>query len=158
MRIGVASDHAGFPLKAAVIETVIECGHEVVDLGTENAEKKVDFPDYAEKAALALQQKQIDRAVLICGSGAGVSIAANKFKGVYAAICHDTYTAHQGVEHDNMNALCLGGRIIGPEPAKEIVKAFLKAEFIWIHDFLNVFRKFRILKKRRCNEPNFRFT
>jgi RpiB/LacA/LacB family sugar-phosphate isomerase len=148
MRIGVASDHAGFPLKSVVIDTIKENGHEVVDFGTENAEKRVDFPDYAEKAALALQQNKIDRAVLICGSGVGVCISANKFKGVYAAICHDTYTAHQGVEHDNMNALCLGGRIIGPEPVKEIVKAFLSAEFIPDPRFLNRVQKIKNFEKQ----------
>lgn len=129
MRIAVASDHGGYPLKPVVIEAVKKAGHEVLDFGTDDAITRVDFPDFAEKAAKALQQNQADRAILICGSGVGVCISANKFKGVYASVCHDTYSAHQGVEHDNMNALCLGGRIIGPELANEIVKAFLAAKF-----------------------------
>lgn len=128
MRIAIACDHAGFPLKAAVIETVQAAGHTVLDLGTHNTEP-VDYPDYAEKAGRALQRGEADRAILLCGSGVGACIAANKMKGVYACLCHDTYSAHQGVEHDNMNALCLGGRIIGVELMKEIVRAFLSVEF-----------------------------
>ncbi|MBP7227533.1 MAG: ribose 5-phosphate isomerase B [Longilinea sp.] len=128
MRIAIACDHAGFPLKAAVIETVQAAGHTVLDLGTHNTEP-VDYPDYAEKAGRALQRGEADRAILLCGSGVGACIAANKMKGVYACLCHDTYSAHQGVEHDNMNALCLGGRIIGVELVKEIVRAFLSVEF-----------------------------
>jgi len=128
MRIAIACDHAGFPLKAAVIETVQAAGHIVLDLGTHNTDP-VDYPDYAEKAGRALQRGEADRAILLCGSGVGACIAANKMKGVYACLCHDTYSAHQGVEHDNMNALCLGGRIIGVELMKEIVRAFLSVEF-----------------------------
>jgi ribose 5-phosphate isomerase B len=128
MRIAIACDHAGFPLKAAVIETVQAAGHTVLDLGTHNTDP-VDYPDYAEKAGRALQRGEADRAILLCGSGVGACIAANKMKGVYACLCHDTYSAHQGVEHDNMNALCLGGRIIGVELVKEIVRAFLSVEF-----------------------------
>ena len=123
MRLAVATDHGGF---------IIKSGNEVVDLGVDNGDGSVDFPDYAEKAARVLQQNLADRAVLICGSGVGMCIAANKFKGVNAAVCHDTYSAHQGVEHDGMNTLCLGGRIVGTELTSEIVKAFLSASFI--HD------------------------
>jgi ribose 5-phosphate isomerase B len=132
MRIAVAADHAGFPLKSIVIDTIKNAGHEVIDFGTDEPDVSVDFPDYAEKAAKALQQKSADRAILICGSGVGMCIAANKFKGVNAAICHDTYSAHQGVEHDGMNTLCLGGRIVGSELTSDIIKAFLSASFI--HD------------------------
>jgi len=128
MRIAVACDHAGFPLKDEVISVIQSSGNDVIDLGTYNQEP-VDYPDYAEKAARAILQGQAERGVLICGSGVGACIAANKIKGIYACVCHDTYSAHQGVEHDNMNVLCLGGRIIGVEPAKEIVAAFLKAKF-----------------------------
>ncbi len=128
MRIAIACDHAGFPLKAAVLETVQAAGHTVVDLGTHST-APVDYPDYAEKAGRALQRGEADRAILLCGSGVGACIAANKMQGVYACLCHDTYSAHQGVEHDNMNALCLGGRIIGIELVKEIVRAFLSVEF-----------------------------
>jgi ribose 5-phosphate isomerase B len=128
MRIAVAADHAGFPLKAMVVETVRAAGHEVLDLGVFNR-KAVDYPDYAAKVALAIQNKEAERGILLCGSGVGACITANKFKGVYASVCHDTYSAHQGVEHDDMNVICLGGRIIGPELVREIVCAFLKAEF-----------------------------
>mgnify|MGYP000448164174 CR=1 FL=1 len=128
MKIAVACDHGGFPLKQTIIDTIQEAGHQVIDLGTDNP-APVDYPDFVEKAGKSLQKKQVDRAVLICGSGVGACIAANKMKGVYAGLCHDTYSAHQGVEHDDMNALCLGARIIGSELAKEIVKSFLTAEF-----------------------------
>jgi ribose 5-phosphate isomerase B len=129
MKIAVACDHAGFPLKATVLEVVRAAGHEPVDLGTDST-AAVDYPDFAEKAGRALQNQEVDRAILLCGSGVGASIAANKMKGVYAGVCHDTYSAHQGVEHDEMNVLCIGARIIGPEPAREIVQAFLGARFV----------------------------
>ena len=128
MRVAIAADHAGFPLKAMVVETVRAAGHEVLDLGVFNR-KAVDYPDYAAKVALAIQKKEAERGILLCGSGVGACITANKFKGVYASVCHDTYSAHQGVEHDDMNVICLGGRIVGPELVREIVRAFLAAEF-----------------------------
>jgi len=128
MIIALACDHAGYPLKDEVISAIQQTGNEVLDLGTYNQEP-VDYPDYAEKAGRAILEGLADRAIILCGSGVGASIAANKIRGIYACMCHDTYSAHQGVEHDNMNALCLGGRIIGGELAKEIVKAFLGAKF-----------------------------
>ena len=128
MRVAIAADHAGFPLKAMVVETVRAAGHEVLDLGVFNR-KAVDYPDYAAKVALAIQKKEAERGILLCGSGVGACITANKFKGVYASVCHDTYSAHQGVEHDDMNVICLGGRIVGPELVREIVCAFLAADF-----------------------------
>lgn len=128
MKVAVACDHAGFPLKDEIVAAILQTGNEVLDLGTYNQEP-VDYPDYAEKAGRAILQGQAERAVILCGSGVGASIAANKIKGIYACMCHDTYSAHQGVEHDNMNTLCLGGRVIGGELAKEIVKAFLGAKF-----------------------------
>jgi ribose 5-phosphate isomerase B len=118
----------GYPLKMMVKDSIISAGHSVIDLGTDNQES-VDYPDYAEKLGRAIVNGEAERGVLICGSGVGASIAANKIKGVYAAVCHDTYSAHQGVEHDRMNVLCLGARVIGNELAKELVDAFLKAEF-----------------------------
>ncbi len=126
MRIAIAVDHAGFPLKTTVIEKVLEMGHEVIDLGT-NSTDPVDYPDYAEKAGLAIVEGIADRAIVICGSGVGACIAANKVVGVYACLCHDTYSAGQGVEHDQMNLLCLGARVIGPELAKVLVASFLNA-------------------------------
>ncbi len=128
MKIAIACDHAGFPLKGAVLDVVKASGHDVLDLGTHNTES-VDYPDYAEKLGNAIQSGQAERGILVCGSGVGASIAANKLRGVYAGVCHDTYSAHQGVEHDDMNVLCLGARILGVEPAREIVAAFLRAHF-----------------------------
>jgi RpiB/LacA/LacB family sugar-phosphate isomerase len=128
MRIAVASDHAGFPLKAEVIEIVASHGHEAIDLGTDSTEP-VDYPDYAEKLGRAIQDGQAERGILLCGSGVGAAVAANKLKGIRAGLCHDTYSAHQSVEHDNVNVLALGARIIGPELARELVRAFLGAEF-----------------------------
>ena len=128
MIVAIAADHAGFPLKKMVIEVVKAAGHEPLDLGVFNT-KAVDYPDYAAMVARAIQNREAERGVLLCGSGVGACIAANKFRGVYAAVCHDTYSAHQGVEHDDMNVICLGARIIGPELVREIVLAFLKADF-----------------------------
>lgn len=129
MRIAVACDHGGFPLKETMLETIRANGHEAIDLGT-HSEASVDYPDFAEKLGRVIQDGEADRGVLICGSGVGASVAANKLKGIFAAICHDTYSARQGVEHDAMNVLCLGARVIGVELARELVTAFLKAEYI----------------------------
>ncbi len=129
MKVAVACDHAGFLLKATVLEAVRAAGQEPLDLGAFNAES-VDYPDYAEKLAQAILSGQAERGILLCGSGVGACIAANKIKGIYAGVCHDTYSAHQGVEHDAMNVLCLGARVIGPEPVIEIVEAFLLARFL----------------------------
>jgi len=128
MKIAVACDHAGFPLKSTILEVIRKSGNEVLDLGTDGA-VAVDYPDYADKLGRAIRDGQAERGILLCGSGVGACIAANKLHGIYAGICHDTYSAHQGVEHDDMNVLCIGARIIGPEPAGEIVQAFLKARF-----------------------------
>ena len=128
MKIAVGFDHAGFPLKQTVLEAVRTAGHEPIDLGTFSTES-VDFPDYSEKVGRALQTGEAERGILVCGSGIGACIAANKMKGVYASICHDTYSAAQGVQHDDMNVLCLGGRVVGPELAKSLVSAFLNARY-----------------------------
>ncbi len=129
MKVAVACDHAGFPLKAVVLEAVRAAGHEPIDLGIDGPEP-VDFPDVTARLGRAIQGGQAERGVLICGSGVGACIAANKMKGVWAAICHDTYSAAQGVEHDRMNVLCLGGRVIGPELAVALVRAFLEARYL----------------------------
>jgi ribose 5-phosphate isomerase B len=129
MRVAVACDHAGYPLKEFVIAAIKEAGFDYLDLGTFDT-SSVDYADYAEELGSAVVQGEAERGVLLCGSGVGACIAANKIKGVYAAICHDPYSAHQGVEHDGMNVLCLGGRIIGPELVSELVPIFLKARFI----------------------------
>jgi len=129
MRVAVACDHAGFPLKDSVLQVVINAGHEPLDLGTFSTES-VDYPDYAVKLASTIVNGEADRGILLCGSGVGASIAANKIPGIYAAVCHDSYSAHQGVEHDSMNVLCLGGRIIGPDLVLELVPIFLNAHFV----------------------------
>ncbi|MDD2922735.1 MAG: ribose 5-phosphate isomerase B [Anaerolineales bacterium] len=129
MKIAVGCDHGGFPLKQVVIESVQAAGHEVVDVGTFSADA-VDFPDFAKKVGGKIQSGEAERGVLICGSGIGAAIAANKMKGVYASICHDTYSAAQGVMHDAMNVLCLGGRVIGPELVKVLIPAFLNARYL----------------------------
>lgn len=128
MKIAVACDHAGFPLKDAVLAAVRSEGHEIIDLGTDST-VPVDYPDYAEKIGRAIQRGEAERGILICGSGVGASVAANKLRGVRAGLCHDTYSAHQCVEHDDVNILTLGGRVIGPELAIEIVRTFLRAQF-----------------------------
>lgn len=128
MRVAVACDHGGFPLKAAVLEAVRAAGHEALDLGAFDAQPS-DYPDFALKIGEAIQRGEVERGVLVCGSGVGACIAANKLNGVYAGLCHDTYSAHQGVEHDDMNVLCLGARIVGVALAEELVRAFLGARF-----------------------------
>jgi len=128
MKVAVACDHGGFRLKKTVLEVIRKDGHEAIDLGTDSTDP-VDYPDYAEKVGLALQQGEVDRGILICGSGVGAAVAANKMRGIRAGVCHDTYSAHQSVEHDDINMLTLGARIIGPELAVELVKAFLGASF-----------------------------
>lgn len=129
MKIVVGFDHAGFPLKETVLKAIQNAGHEPIDMGT-NSPEPVDFPDITEKVGNAVQNGEAERGILVCGSGIGACIAANKMKGVYASICHDTYSAAQGVRHDDMNVLCLGGRVIGPELAKVLINAFLEARYI----------------------------
>jgi ribose 5-phosphate isomerase B len=129
VKVAIAFDHAGFPLKAIILEAVRAAGDEPLDLGT-NSTESVDFPDVTEKLGRAIQSGAAERGILVCGSGVGACIAANKMKGVYASICHDTYSARQGVLHDDMNVLCLGGRVIGPELARALVIAFLQARYI----------------------------
>jgi ribose 5-phosphate isomerase B len=128
MKIAVGFDHGGFPLKQTVLETVRAAGHEPIDMGTNSAES-VDFPDFTEKVGRAIQNGEAERGIIVCGSGVGACIAANKMKGIYASICHDTYSAAQGVAHDDMNVLCLGGRVVGVELAIVLIQAFLGAEY-----------------------------
>ena len=129
MKIAVGFDHAGFPLKKTVLEAIRDAGHEPMDLGTDSAEP-VDFPDYSVKVGQAVQRGEAERGILVCGSGVGACIAANKLKGIFASMCHDTYSAAQGVQHDDMNVLCLGGRVVGPELVSALIKAFLDARYI----------------------------
>lgn len=128
MRVAIACDHGGFPLKSTVIMAIHTSGHEVIDFGTDNGDISVDFPDFVFKVGDALQRGVADRGIVICGSGVGACVTANKMKGIIAGLCHDHYSAHQGVEHDHMNILCMGARVIGPAIADEITIAFLAAE------------------------------
>ena len=129
MRIVIGSDHAGFEIKKTVVRRLLKVGDlEVVDVGSYNTDP-VDYPDYAEAVGLAIREGRAERGVLICGSGVGASVAANKLPGIRSGLCHDTYSARQGVEHDDMNVLALGARVIGPELARELVIAFVRATF-----------------------------
>jgi ribose 5-phosphate isomerase B len=129
MKLVVAADHGGVPLNEEVIDELRRLGHDVLDLGTHDANNGDDYPDYAEALGRKVASGECERGVLICGSGVGASVAANKVHGVRAGLCHDTYSAHQGVEHDNCNVLCLGARVIGRELALELVKTFIGARF-----------------------------
>ena len=128
LRYAIAGDHAGFLMKGEVVSLLEGLSVDVIDCGTHTPES-CDFPDFAEAVATRIIKGEVDRGILVCGSGVGVSVAANKFPGIRASICHDTYSARQGVEHDDMNVLCIGARVIGPEHAFEIVKAFLNARY-----------------------------
>lgn len=149
MRIAVAADHAGTPANEAVIAELQRLGHEVVDLGTHDPGQPDDYPDYAAAVAAEVTSGRCARGVLVCGSGVGVSVTANKFPGVRAAMCHDTYSARQGVEHDDMNVLCVGARIVGPALMLELVRAFAGAQFS------NAERHVRRLAKVKAIEARF---
>jgi ribose 5-phosphate isomerase B len=129
MKITIGADHAGYEMKRQLVQFVERLGHTVHDVGTFEPDKPDDYPDYAILVAEDIRSGQAERGILVCGSGVGVSVAANKFKGIRAGLCHDHYSAHQGVEHDDMNVLVLGSRIIGPMLAQDAVEAFLKASF-----------------------------
>ncbi len=135
MRIALGADHAGFILKEQIAAYLRNAGHDVLDFGT-HSQNSVDYPDSARAVGDALQKGEAERGILICGSGVGSNIAANKLRGIRAAVCHDTYSAHQGVEHNDINVLCLGSRVIGPELALELVRAFLSARFSGEERFL----------------------
>jgi len=128
MKIAIGTDHAGFSLKAPIVKELTSLGHEVLDLGTDS-EESVDYPDYAQAVAEAVMRGEADRGIVLCGSGVGGCVAANKVPGVRAATCHDTFSAHQGVEDDDLNVLCLGARVVGEQLALEIVRAWDKARF-----------------------------
>ncbi len=148
MRVGVACDHAGYPIKETIVQEIAGSGHEPVDLGTYSTDP-VDYPDFAEKLGRAIQRGEVERGVLVCGSGVGAAVAANKLDGIRAGLCHDTYSARQGVEHDDINILTLGGRVIGPELAKELVSAFLGAEFSRDERHVRRLKKVEALEKAR---------
>ena len=129
MRVAIGADHAGFDLKLAIVKEVSAAGHETVDVGAHEYDPNDDYPDFAVAVAEAVRRGDAERGIIVCGSGVGSSVAANKLKGVRASICHDTYSARQGVEHDDLNVLCLGGRIVGLSLASELVTAFLSARY-----------------------------
>ena len=129
MRISVAADHNGYELKNEITEILKRDGHDVIDMGPHDLDPLDDYPDYAKPLAESVSSGETERGIMICGSGVGASVAANKGKGVRAAVCHDIYSAHQGVEHDDMNVLCLGSRIVGTEVVRELVSAFISAEY-----------------------------
>jgi ribose 5-phosphate isomerase B len=145
MKIAIGTDHAGYGIKQAIIEAVEEAGHEAIDLGVDEP-TRVDYPDYGQMVGEAILAGNADRGIAICGSGVGMCITVNKMRGIYGCLCHDTYSAHQGVEHDGMNVLCLGGLIIGNELAKEIVKAFLGAQFFNSGNYLKRVLKFKAIE------------
>ncbi len=149
MKIAIASDHAGYPLKIKLVESLKKSEHELLDLSEGAPDPQDDYPDFAKAVALAVAEKKVERGVLVCGSGVGANVAANKIPGVRACVCHDTFSARQGVEDDDMNVLCLGGRIIGEELAKEILKTFLASRFS------NAERHLRRLKKVLSIEKEF---
>jgi len=129
MRVAVAFDHRGVKLRERLLQELAALGHETVDLGTDKPEPRIDYPDKAREVAEAIRLGAVERALFVCGSGVGAAVAANKVAGIRAAICHDTYSAHQGVEHDDMNVLCLGSEVVGAELAAELARAFLAARF-----------------------------
>lgn len=147
MRLALAADHAGFPLKQELSALLAQTGHAVLDLGCHST-APCDYPDSAEAVAGAIRDGNAERGIIVCGSGAGVSIAANKFPGIRAAVCHDTYTAHQAVEHDDLNVLCIGARVIGSALAGEIVEAFLGARFTREERHLRRFNKVLAIERR----------
>jgi ribose 5-phosphate isomerase B len=151
MRVAVGADHAGFELKRDLAGAMAQQGHEILDLGTHSS-AAVDYPDIAEAVATAIRNGQVDRGVIVCGSGAGVSVAASKFPGVRAAICHDCYTARQAVEHDDVNVLCLGARVVGPALARTLVETFLTATFLAEERFLRRLSKIDAIESRFARE------
>lgn len=150
MRVAIGTDHAGFPLRSTVLQAVSDAGHEPVDLGAYEFEATDDYPDRAAPVADAVATGAADRGVIVCGSGIGASITANKFKGVRASVCHDAYSAAQGVEHDDMNVLCIGARVIGGAIAESVVQAFLRSELVHEGRFLR-----RLEKLTAVEDANF---
>lgn len=148
MKIALASDHAGFPLKQHLVGFLQSLGHEIIDLGVDTADVPSDYPDASTAIAEAILGGEAERGILACGSGVGASVAANKFPGIYCAICHDTYSAHQGVEHDQMNVLAIGARVIGVNVAEELATAFLSAEFTGEERHVRRFGKVQAIEQK----------
>jgi ribose 5-phosphate isomerase B len=151
MVVAAAFDHRGVHLREAVLETLLAGGHELVDLGTDTDAKPIDYPDKAREIGEALVGGRAERGILVCGSGVGASVAACKVAGIRAAICHDVYSAHQGVEHDDMNVLCLGSEVIGPSLAADLVRAFLGASFDGGERYVQRLRKVAEMERQMNN-------
>jgi ribose 5-phosphate isomerase B len=151
MRIAVAFDHRGVHLRERVLQTLQDGGHDVVDLGTDTDERRIDYPDKAREVGEAIQRGDAERAVLVCGSGVGAAVAVCKLRGIRGSVCHDPYSAHQGVEHDDMNVLCLGSEVIGPSLADELVKAFLGASFDGGDRYVERLRKVEAMERQMSN-------
>jgi ribose 5-phosphate isomerase B len=148
MKVVVAFDHRGVHLRDLVLQTLRDGGHEIVDLGTDTDAQRIDYPDKARELGETLQRNDAERGVLVCGSGVGAAIAACKMRGIRAAICHDTYSAHQGVEHDDMNVLCLGSEVVGPSLASDLLQAFLGARFDGGERYVDRLRKVEAMERQ----------
>jgi len=148
MKVAIGADHGGFALKALIIEQLAREGHQILDLGAYNDERS-DYPDFAKAVGQALQQGRAERGIVLCGSGVGATVAANKMRGIRACVCHDTYSAHQGVEHDDMNVLVLGARVIGCELAFEVARAFMSAHFNQGERYIARLRKVEAMEELR---------
>ncbi|MFC1915337.1 ribose 5-phosphate isomerase B [Chloroflexota bacterium] len=148
LRVALGADHGGFPLKTELLPWLQNQGYEVLDLGAHKLDPADDYPDFAEAVAQAVASGKADRGIVVCGSGVGACIVANKMPGVRACLCHDTYSAHQGVEHDDLNILCLGARVIGGELARELVEAFLNARFSTEERFRRRLQKLLAIESR----------
>ena len=149
VKVAVSFDHRGVRLRAAVLDEIATLGHELVDLGTDTDAERIDYPDKAREVGEVIQAGDADRGVLVCGSGVGASVAACKLGGIRAAVCHDIYSAHQGVEHDDMNVLCLGSEVIGPSVARDLVKAFLGARFDGAERYVRRLQKIQDMERER---------
>jgi ribose 5-phosphate isomerase B len=149
MKIVIGSDHAGYSLKASVVQGIEKAGHEVIDVGSYD-EKPIDFPDVASKLTDAILSRRADRGLMVCGTGVGAAIAANKVRGIRAAVCHDVHSAHQCVEHDDVNVMCIGAQIIGPWLARDLVRAFLDARFDATEDHTRRIQKLESLDANRA--------
>jgi ribose 5-phosphate isomerase B len=148
VKVAVAFDHRGVHLRERILDVLREDGHEIVDLGTDTDARRIDYPDKARELGESVRGGSAERGVLVCGSGVGAAVAASKLRGIRAAICHDTYSAHQGVEHDDMNVLCLGSEVVGPSVAAELVRAFLGARFDGGERYVERLRKVEAMEGR----------
>lgn len=151
MKVAAAFDHRGVKLRQGVLQTIANLGHEVVDLGTDALDPRIDYPDKAREIGEAIRSGEAERGVLVCGSGVGASVAACKLPGIRAAVCHDVYSAHQGVEHDNMNVLCLGSEVIGAALASDLIRTFLAAEFQGEERYVRRLQKIEEMERAMTN-------